>query len=99
MVNLQERIKEQENIIMRQAKRVADIVERTRDEVIQPGYYDVTETDGGGMRDWPQFTIKVENAINLKELALQLIERKNYMSPWNDLRVRPADVPKVFTIN
>jgi len=98
MKTIEQRIKEQEQRIQRRAERVRDIVDHTENKLVQPGYYDVTETDGGGMRDYVVFTIKVENEINLKDLALKLIEEKEYMSPWNDLRIRPAQAPKVFTV-
>jgi len=71
----------------RKAKRIEDIVNSTKDKIIQPGFYTVTETDGGGMYEIDQFSFELRTAKNLKEIALILMETRNYMSPWNDLAI------------
>jgi len=78
------------------AKRnvATDIYENTNDEIVEPGYYEVTETDHGGMRDEAQFLIRITKPINLKELALNLYEDLGYVSPWRYLSIRYS-TPKV----
>jgi len=58
----------------------------------------VTETDGGGWSEIDCFTVEVTKPINQKDLAVELIERKNYMSPWNDLRIRKYQLKASITI-
>ena len=75
-----------ENIDYKKA-RIQQIIDSTRDRMIQPGFYTVTETDHGGMYDEERFSFELATKKNLKEIALQLMEEKGYMSPWNDLRI------------
>ena len=39
------------------------------------------------MYDYERFSFELATKKNLKEIALQLMEEKGYMSPWNDLRI------------
>ena len=80
--------------------RANKIYERTEDKIIEPGFYEVTETDYGGMRDEVVFTIKLTKSINLKDLAIELVVKKGYLSPWNYLIIRPYTFtePDVFTL-
>ena len=93
-------MKNLEKHIKTYGERVRKIYEGTEDKVLKPGYYEVTETDYGGMREEVEFTLKITKPINMKELAIKLIVEKNYLSPWNDLRVRPytPKEPKMYTI-
>ena len=95
-----EKIKELKERYIRRSERVEEIYEATRDKWVEPGYYEVIETDGGGMWDIPKFTFRVTKRINLKDLALELIEKRDYMSDWNYLSIRPVteNFPKVLTI-
>ena len=63
--------------------RIQQIIDSTWDRMIEP-----TETDHGGMYDIEQFSFELATKKNLKEIALQLMEEKGYMSPWNDLRIQ-----------
>jgi hypothetical protein len=87
-MTFEERIQRQQDKLIRRADMVRDIIERTPDRIVQPGIYEVIESDEGGMRDYVQFTIEVTRAINLKEIALELIENRGYMSPWVYLNIR-----------
>ena len=98
MEDLSPRIAEVKSTINRKAQRVDVIIERTADRLIQPGYYQVMEPDYGGVKNIPQFMIYVDREMNLKEIALDLIENKDYLSPWNDLRIQPSNPPQVYTI-
>ena len=68
--------------------RIQQIIDSTQDRMIRPGFYTVTETDYGGMYEQSRFSFELATEKNLKEIALQLIEEKGYMSPWNDLRIK-----------
>ena len=74
--------------VEKMTKRARKIYEKTEDKMVDPGKYEVIETDFGGMRDDVVFRIEVTRKINLKELAVRLIEEKTYFSPWNYLKIR-----------
>jgi len=95
---MQERIKKIKETMLRRAERVEKIYNGTLDRVVEPGIYMVTETDGGGWSEIDCFTVEVTKPINQKDLAVELIERKNYMSPWNDLRIRKYQLKASITI-
>jgi len=100
MANSKEKIRELTEYYQRRAERVQEIYDRTQDKLISPGYYEVVESDYEGKWDIPKFTIRVANSINLKDLALELMEKRNYMSDWNDLTIRRVKEPnlKILTI-
>ena len=87
-MDLAKRIEAAQNKMIARAKRVQKIIDNTQDKMIAPGLYEVTETDHGGMRDYIVFEFRLEEESNLKEIALSLIETRDYMSPWNDLTIR-----------
>ena len=89
-MDLAKRIKAAHDNLVARAERVQKIIDNTQDEMIAPGLYEVTETDHGGMRDYAIFEFQVAHEMNLKEIAMSLIETQDYMSPWDDLRIRPA---------
>ena len=89
-MDLAKRIEAAQNKMIARAKRVQKIIDNTQDKMIAPGLYEVTETDHGGMRDYAVFEFRLEEESNLKEIALSLIETRDYMSPWNDLTIRPS---------
>ena len=87
-MDLAKRIEAAQNKFAKRAERVQKIIDNTQDKMIAPGLYEVTETDHGGMRDYAVFEFRLEEESNLKEIALSLIETRDYMSPWNDLTIR-----------
>ena len=88
VMDLAKRIEAAQNEYLKRAERVQKIIDNTQDKMIAPGLYEVTEEDYGGMYDIPVFEFRLEEEMNLKEIALSLIETRDYMSPWNDLRIR-----------
>ena len=90
-MDLTKRIEAAQNKFAKRAERVQKIIDNTQDKMIAPGLYEVTETDHGGMRDYAIFEFQVATEMNLKEIAMSLIETQDYMSPWNDLCIRPAE--------
>ena len=95
---MQERIEKIKEAMLKRAERVEKIYKGTLDQIVAPGIYMVTETDGGGWSEIDCFTVEVTKPINQKDLAIELIERKNYMSPWNDLRIRKCQPKASITI-
>jgi hypothetical protein len=95
---MQERIEKIKETILKRAERVEKIYKNTLDRIVAPGIYMVTETDGGGWSEIDCFTVEVTKPINQKDLAVELIEKKNYMSPWNDLRIRKYQPKASITI-
>ena len=90
-MDLAKRIEAAQNKLAKRAERVTEIIDNTQDKMIAPGLYEVTESDHGGMRDYAVFEFRLEEESNLKEIALSLIETRDYMSPWNDLTIRPSN--------
>ena len=90
-MDLAKRIEAAQNKLAKRAERVTEIIDNTQDKMIAPGLYEVTESDHGGMRDYAVFEFRSEEESNLKEIALSLIETRDYMSPWNDLTIRPSN--------
>jgi len=90
-MDLTKRIEAAQNKFAKRAERVQKIIDNTQDKMIAPGLYKVTETDHGGMRDYAIFEFRLQEELNLKEIALSLIETRGYMSPWNDLTIRPSN--------
>ena len=90
VMDLAKRIEAAQNEYLKRAERVQKIIDNTQDKMIAPGLYEVTEEDYGGMYDIPVFEFRLEEEMNLKEIALSLIETRDYMSPWNDLRIRTS---------
>ena len=90
-MDLAKRIEAAQNKLAKRAERVTEIIDNTQDKMIAPGLYEVTESDHGGMRDYAIFEFRLEEELNLKEIALSLIETRDYMSPWNDLTIRPSN--------
>jgi len=99
-MDLAKRIEAAQNKFAKRAERVQKIIDNTQDKMIAPGLYEVTETDHGGMRDYAVFEFRLEEELNLKEIALSLIETRNYMSPWNDLTIRlmRTELDNILTI-
>ena len=60
---------------------------RMKEEIIEPGLYTITESDQGGMRDYTKGVIKVTETMNLWDLALQVAEKLEYVSPWPYLKI------------
>ena len=75
----------------------SEIYERTSDEMVEPGYYSVIETDQGGIYDMEKFNIQITKPINLKELALKLYDDLNYKSSWHYLNIQPARIETKIT--
>lgn len=69
-------------------KRIEKVYAQTEDKWIEPGHYTVTEADYGGIYDEEVFHIEVVKGMNLKDIALELIKKKNYMSPWDFLVIK-----------
>ncbi len=99
-MDLAKRIEAAQNKFAKRAERVQKIIDNTQDKMIAPGLYEVTETDHGGMRDYAVFELVLFTRSNLKEIALSLIETRGYMSPWNDLTIRPSNTKpdRILTI-
>jgi hypothetical protein len=95
---MQERIEKIKETILKRAERVEKIYKNTLDRIVAPGIYMVTETDGGGWSEIDCFIVEVTKPINQKDLAVELIEKKNYMSLWNDLRIRKYQPKASITI-
>ena len=95
---MQERIEKIKESMLKRAERAEKIYNGTADRLVAPGIYMVSETDGGDWSEIDCFTVAVTKPINLKDLAMELIERRNYMSPWNDLRIRNYQPTASITI-
>jgi len=98
MRNLSSKIEEVKARYIARAERVEKVVNSTSDEWVEPGYYNVVESDHGGMYDYTVFKIHVKEGINLKELALKLIEERDYMSSWNYLKIEPTSAPEIYSV-
>ena len=82
-------IKRLQDRYIRKAERVQEMYDNARDQIVKPGLYQVVESDYAGMNDAPQFVIEVVHPITMKDLTLRLIDKKDYMSPWGHLQIRP----------
>jgi hypothetical protein len=91
MKKLQKKIQEHQEKIIKdanyKAKRLAHYIENSGKEKVEPGIYNVVETDGGGMIDYTQFQIEVIKETTMQELAFELFDKKGYMSPWPFLKI------------
>lgn len=94
---LQQKVGENSDSVKKKQERIQKIYDQTIDKMIEPGFYTVTETDYGGMREEEVFSFELKRRKNLKDIALDLIADKNYMSPWNDLTIKPYK-PLVSTV-
>ena len=79
------------------AEYVRKLYDNALEKIIEPGLYEVVESDDGGWKDVTQFVIEVEHPITMKDLTLKLIDYKDYMSPWGHVNLR-AYHPKEFFI-
>jgi hypothetical protein len=97
-MTIQERINKlnerdrENNLKAAENNAASKIYERTSDEMVEPGFYTVIESDYGGMYDVEQFDIEVTESINLKDLAVRLYEEIGYRSWWNYLSIRPVRI-------
>jgi hypothetical protein len=57
---------------------------------VKPGIYTVTDSDGGGMYDIPQFNVKITKPMNEYEIALELARKLKYFSPWQYITLKPS---------
>ena len=64
------------------------VYERTEDKWVEPGIWEVYESDVDGYYSYPEFHFKLEKGMNLKDLALKLMIEQNYMSEWGYLTIR-----------
>jgi len=87
------RLKERYNA---KASRVQKMYDDAVDKIIEPGLYQVVETDFGGMRDYVKFNIKITKPIHMRDLTITLIEKNGYMSPWNYLNIRSWEPDEYF---
>ena len=94
----EDRIKEIQDRLMRKAVFARTIYDKTEDVTVEPGYYDVVETDHGGMHDELQFQIRVEKPINKKDLAVILMDDRNHFNSWGYLQLRKSSLPKMYTV-
>lgn len=81
-------VKDRERSIEYKENRLIDIYRNTKENIINKGFYEVVEPDGGGMRDIPIFTVEITKPINQKDLALKLYKERGYMGSWNRLEIR-----------
>ena len=98
MSNLEQRIADIKAGYIARAERVEKVYSKTKDTWVEPGIYNVVESDYEGRYDYPQFKVQVKEGINLKDLALKLIEDRNYMSSWDYLRITPVSNSGIYTV-
>jgi hypothetical protein len=67
--------------------------------MIEPGLYKVYENNIDGYYTNAKFIFKLNNRMNLKEIALKLMKDKGYISSWTYLAIRPVKQDDVYTIN
>lgn len=65
---------------------------------IKPGFYTVMETDWAGERDIPQFNVKIIKPMNYYEVAIQIANKTNYLSPWEYIVLKPTTEKTKITI-
>jgi len=70
------------------ASRIEKMYNDAVDKIIEPGLYQVVETDIDGRHDYVKFNIKITKPIHMRDLTITLIEKNGYMSPWNYLNIR-----------
>lgn len=98
MSTLQERIADIKAGYIARAERVEKIYNKTDDTWVEPGIYNVVESDYEGRYDYTQFKVQVKRGINLKDLALKLIEERDYMSSWDYLKIVPANDLGIYSV-
>jgi len=60
-------------------------------KMVPRGVYNVVESDGGGMYDYPKFTIRVTEKMDPYNLALQMAEAFGYISSWNYIALEKSN--------
>lgn len=87
MKNLVDRIEKVKAGYKARVERVEKIINNTKDEWVEKGYYNVIEYSAEDGWDYTVFKLYIEEGINLKELAIKLMEERDYMSEWDCLRI------------
>ena len=67
---------------------VDSVYEKTSDKWLEPGIYEVYETDFYGYRSETKFNFKLEKGMTKKDLALKLMLDRDYINPGGYLEVR-----------
>ena len=60
-------------------------------KIITPGIYNITDPDVNGYRNDYDFHIKVIKKMSLWDIALELAEKINYISPWGSITINKSN--------
>lgn len=100
-INLKQIIREEIKNVLSE-RSVSDAYKNNEKEmkstILKPGIYNISDSDVYGYRNSVDFNIKLTKPMNKWDIAMELYDKKKYISGWGILNIKKSNGKPEITI-